>query len=432
MGRPAVDGLDLEALEMAVRQQALHLAARAVEQRLNADTSDHAAPHLPCRCGGKARYAGRRWKRFHSVLGSLHLQRAYYHCGACGGGFCPRDRRLGLENSSLSPAVTRMVGTVGALVSFQEGSALLQELAGVAVEAKQVERTAEALGAEIASAERQDTEPGHAPLPLPGTLYLGIDGTGIPLRPEELAGRKGKQPDGSSKTREVKLCTVWSAESRDPHGTPVRDEGSVTYSAAIESAATPDTASQRSAFSQRVWREATRRRFTQVARPVVLGDGAPWIWNVADELFPQAQQIVDRFHAQENLSNLAKALYGPTHPRARTWAQRRQQELDTGRFHALLAAVRRHASTSEEARRTLNYFQTNRHRMRYPDFHAQGLCTSTGVVEAGCKVAIGTRLKRAGMHWTLRGSNAIIALRCCKLSGRFQDFWERRSTLSAA
>ena len=65
--------------------------------------------------------------------------------------------------------------------------------------------------------------------------------------------------------------------------------------------------------------------------------------------------------------------------------------------------------------------------MRYPKFHAQGLCTSTGVLEAGCKVAIGTRLKRAGMHWGLSGANTIIALRCSKLSGRFEDFWERRS-----
>ena len=158
VGRQAFDGVDLEALEMAVRQQALQLAARAVEQRLNADTSDNAAPHLPCRCGGEARYAGRRSKRFHSALGSLQWQRAYYHWGSCGGGFCPRDRSLGLENSSLSPAVTRMVGTVGALVSFQEGSELLQELAGVAVDAKQVERTAEALGTEIAAAERKDPE----------------------------------------------------------------------------------------------------------------------------------------------------------------------------------------------------------------------------------------------------------------------------------
>jgi hypothetical protein len=94
LGRQAIDGLDLEALEMAVRQQALQLAARAVEQRLNADTSDNAGPRLPCGCGGEARYAGRRSKRFQSALGSLHLQRAYYHCGACGRGFCPRDRSL--------------------------------------------------------------------------------------------------------------------------------------------------------------------------------------------------------------------------------------------------------------------------------------------------------------------------------------------------
>jgi hypothetical protein len=308
VGRQAVDELDLEALEMAMRQQALQLAARAVEPRLNADTSDNAGPRLPCRCGGEARYAGRRCKRFHSVLGSLHLERAYYHCRSCGGGFCPRDRSLGLENSSLSPAVTRRVGTGGALVSFQEGRELRQELAGVTVDAKQVERTAEDLGAEIAADERQDTQPAHAHLPVPSPLYLGIDGTGIPLRAEELAGRQGKQSDGSAKTREVKLCTVRSAESRDDHDTPVRDEGSVTYSAAIESAASPPTASQRSEFSERVGREATRRRFTQVERPVVWGDGAPWIWNLAPELFPQARQIVDRFPAKEHLSHLAQTL----------------------------------------------------------------------------------------------------------------------------
>jgi hypothetical protein len=159
----------------------------------------------------------------------------------------------------------------------------------------------------------------------------------------------------------------------------------------------------------------------------VLGDGAVWIWNIADDQFPDATQIVDRFHAKQHLSDLGKALYGPTAPRAAQWAERRKEELDTGKFRALLTAIRRQVCHSEDARRCLHYFQTNRHRMRYPQFHARGLCTSTGVVEAGCKVAIGTRLKRAGMHWTVHGSNAIIALRCAKLSGRFQDFWERRA-----
>src|SRR5208282_3348529 len=123
----------------------------------------------------------------------LQLERAYYHCSSCGQGFCPRDRHLGIENTSLSPALTRMVGTVGAMVSFQEGSELLTELAGVAVDAKQVERTAEALGKQIAEDERHCTESADA-LPLPQTLYLRMDGTGIPLRAEELVDRTGKQP----------------------------------------------------------------------------------------------------------------------------------------------------------------------------------------------------------------------------------------------
>jgi hypothetical protein len=431
LGRQAVEDLDLEALELAVRQQVLQLAGAAVEQRLNADTSDERGPRTCCGCGQPARFAGRRTKQVDSVLGPLRLERAYYHCASCGHGSCPRDQHLGIENTSLSPALTRMVGTVGAMVSFQEGSELLTELAGVAVDAKQVERTAEALGKEIAKDERVHTEPPDS-LPLPRTLYLGMDGTGIPLRAAELVGRTGKQPDGSAKSGEVKLCTIWSAESLDAEGTPIRDEGSVTYSAALESASALDTAAERSLFAQRVWREATRRRFCQAPRRVVLGDGAVWIWNIADDQFPDATQIVDRFHAKQHLSDLGKALYGPTAPRAAQWAERRKVELDTGKFPALLTAIRRQVSRSEEARRCLHYFQTNRHRMRYPEFHAQGLCTSTGVVEAGCKVAIGTRLKRAGMHWTIPGSNAIIALRCSKLSGRFQDFWERRSERRAA
>ncbi len=413
-------------METAARRQVLRLAARALEQRLNADTRDDAGAQRACACGQAARYVGRRAKTFVSVLGPLRLERAYYHCAACGRGFCPRDRALGLEGSALSPAVTRMVAAVGALVSFQEGSDLLGELAGVQVEAKQVERTAEALGAEMVEDEQRRVQP-QGTEPLPSTLYLGMDGTGVPMRPSELKGRAGKQAEGSAKTREVKLCTVWSAESRDAEGRAVRDEGSVTYSAAIESAASADADLQGSEFAQRVWREAQRRCFEQCARRAVLGDGAPWIWNLAQELFPGAIEIVDRFHVKQHLSDVAKALY-PTAPRrARQWAEQRHQQLDAGRLKPIRQALLRRAAGCEEARKCADYIQRNEHRMRYPEFHAQGLCTSSGVVEAGCKLTVGTRLKRAGMHWTLRGANAIIALRCCRLSGRFEDFWERRA-----
>lgn len=421
MGPSAAETLDLEALETALRRQVMELAARTVETHLNQDHSDVASSQ-PCSCGGTARYAGRRSKQFLTVLGPLRLERAYYHCGDCSHGFCPRDRALGLEGSSLSPALMRMVGAVASMVSFQEGSQLLDELAGVEVGAKQVQRSAQALGEQAADYERQTREPDLG-FSLPSTLYLGLDGTGVPMRSTEVRGRAGKQPDGSARTREAKLCLVWSAERRDAQDRPQRDPGSVTYTAAIESAATLDTDSQLSEFAQRVEREAQRRRFWQAPRQVVLGDGAKWIWNLCGELFPEAVQIVDRFHAKERLYALAKCLYADP-PAAQEWAQQRCEELDAGQIQTLLSVLAAEAAHHEEGKAAATYFHENRHRMRYAWFEAQGFCTSTGVVEAGCKNAIGARLKRSGMHWSMRGANAIMALRCLRLSGRFEDFWE--------
>ncbi len=118
--------LDFEAVEVACRRQALALAAHLLAEHLNADTSDDIGPWRPCdHCGGQARYAGRHAKTFTTALGPLTLTRAYYHCAACHAGGCPRDQALGLDGGSLSPAVTRMVGTAAALVSFAEGRELL-------------------------------------------------------------------------------------------------------------------------------------------------------------------------------------------------------------------------------------------------------------------------------------------------------------------
>lgn len=431
LGRQTLQDLDLGALEVALRQQVLALAGRLLEQRLNQDRSDFQGPQAACPCGGQARYAGRRQKTFQSVLGPLRLQRAFYHCPACGQGFYPRDGAWGLEHSSLSAALQRMSAMVGAMVSFAEGSLLLKELAAVSLPAKRVERCAKAMGEQVAADEKSYLEPLSSG-PLPSTLYLSLDGTGVPMRRSELQGHAGKQADGSAKTGEVKLCAIWSAESTDTQGRPVRDEGSLSYSAAIESAATRDTDPEPAEFTQRVRRELARRRFTEAPRTAAVADLAPWIWNVTRELLPHTIQIADRFHVKERLSALAKALY-PADPRqAQNWAQRRYQQLDTGRFADLLGAVRRQAERSEEARKCFQYLHQNRERMRYPKFEAEGLCTSSGVVEAGCKVVVGTRLKRAGMHWTVRGANAILALRRSILSGRFQDFWERRSENRAA
>jgi hypothetical protein len=198
------------------------------------------------------------------------------------------------------------------------------------------------------------------------------------MRAEELAGRSGKQTDGSAKTREVKICAVWSAEARDSEGSPMRDEGSVSYSAAIESAATPDTAEHRSSFAERVLREARRRRFTEAQRMVVVADGAPWIWNIAQDLLPGAIQIVDRFHVKQTLHRTAQAIFGSTGEQAKQWATARCSELDSGKLSAIVRALRPHAGDCADAAPCRLYIFRNRHRMRYPQFHKHGLCTSSG------------------------------------------------------
>lgn len=418
-------------LEIAARTHALEVAARVFKAHFNSDRSDHCGPEAQCTCGESARYVGRRNKTFVTVMGEIHISRAYYYCSVCDSGFCPRDRQLGLEGTSLSPGVTRMVALVGATVSFEEGNELLRSLAGISLSTKMVERAAEGLGWEIANWERQTIAP-EIHRPAPSTLYMGVDGTGVPMRQSELAGRQGKQPDGTARTREVKLCVVWSAEGRDKDGIPVRDPGSQTYSAAIESAAARDTIDASSDFAQRVYREALRRQFGAAARRVVIGDGASWIWNIAQEQFPDAVQILDRFHAKEHLIKAAKEIWETNSDNYRFWLERREAELDSGLIETLIKRLQVHAHHCQEANSCANYFLTNLHRMRYQTFHAEGLCTSSGVVEASCKSVIGARLKRSGMRWSLRGANAIIALRCAKLSGRLDAFLKHRQVLAAA
>ena len=142
---------------------------------------------------------------------------------------------------------------------------------------------------------------------------------------------------------------------------------------------------------------------------------------------PDAIQIVDLFHAKEKIAIVAKTIFGEHSDLVRPWRKLRFAELDRGDLQALLDALSNHRGASKAVCDAIGNFENNRHRMRYGEFQAQGLCVSSGVVEAGCKKAFGARLKRPGMHWSVAGANAILALRCYVLSRRFDDFWCRKN-----
>lgn len=404
------------------------MACEIVQNALNADHSDFSGSRCPCpRCSGTARYRGRRPKTLVTALGEMTLTRAYFLCDDCHEGFCPRDRTLRMTDGSLSPGVTRMVGMAAAMVSFRESDELLRELAGIAVGTKMVERSAKALGHRISVDEQEVVTPGS---PDSDRMYVGMDGTGTPMRAEAVQGRTGKQPDGTAKTREAKLFTAWTADQTDQDGTPVRDPGSVSYNAAIESAAMSDTDVDVSPYAKRSRREATRRGVDKATEVIAIGDGARWIWNLVEEEFPGATQIIDLYHAKGTLTEVAKAIFGVGDAHGSECAKQWRDELEAGNLTAIIRALEPHVETHHEAQTCIQYIRANWHRMQYPHFRRRGLCTSTGVVEAGCKLVVGTRLKRAGMHWSLYGADSIIALRCSKLSGRYDDYCRRHALLA--
>jgi hypothetical protein len=248
-----------------------------------------------------------------------------------------------------------------------------------------------------------------------------MDGTGVPVVKKETAGRQGKTDGQPAHTREVKLGCVFTQATCDKKGFPIRDQDSTTYTGAIETA---------EEFGKRIYLEAHQRGWEGAAKKVVLADGAEWIWNLADLHFPGAIQIVDLYHARQHLWELARKLYPNDAVKQKAWMKKYQRLLDKGKIEKLVLTLRAINSTNSEVIEKLrietNYLERNAERMRYPKFRRQHLFVGSGVIEAGCKTVIGSRLKQSGMFWTVRGANAIIALRCCHLNGQFEDYWESR------
>jgi Uncharacterised protein family (UPF0236) len=420
--------MDLEAVESAFRT-ALHQAgASGLSELLQYEAPAPQQRQLPCPCGHHAQYQALRSKPVLTVLGPARVSRPYYLCSQCHHGQFPADVELDIKNTEFSPGVRRMQAAVGQEVPFDHGRQQMKLLADLEVTTKAVERTAEAIGEHVAAREQQEIQRAMQldlpivvgePVPI---LYVQMDGTGVPVVKKETVGRKGKTDGQPAHTREVKLGCVFTQTGWDQEGFAVRDAESTTYTGAIETA---------EEFGKRLYLEAWKRGWSRAQKKVVMGDGAEWIWNLAKQHFPGALQIVDLYHARQHLWELARKLH-PNDPGAqKTWMKVHQKRLlDKGKIEKLVLSLRSiqstHTEISEKIRTEADYFDTNAERMRYPKFRRQHLFVGSGVIEAGCKTVIGSRLKQSGMFWTLRGANAIIALRCCHLNRRFEDYWEAR------
>jgi hypothetical protein len=404
---------NLEAVELGLREALLKDGQRLLEELLN-QAQENLADNTS-RPGEKC-HPGRA-KKGRTIFGPVQLRRRYFYNPFIHQGRAPLDEALGLVNG-FSPALVRLSSRAATRQGYEGASQDLQALAGIEIEGRQIQRLVNAVAPQIALQLKEGQNPDTDSIPV---MYVEVDGTGVPMVAPELAGRKGKQPDGSAKTREVKLGSIFTQTRCDEEGRPERDFASTTYVGGFESA---------EAFGLRVRAEARRRGVGRAQTVVFIGDGAPWIWELCRLNFPAAVEILDLYHALEHLHLLCQGLYASHEHWIGKMEFKWENQIKNDQV-ALVIATARHrlqqlgpaAESSLETQ--IAYFEHHQRRMLYKTYHQAGLFCGSGVVEAGCRTVIGQRLKNSGMFWTEAGGKSVLDLRCALQGNRWDECWDR-------
>jgi hypothetical protein len=395
---------DLESVEGMVRDGMLAIGACLLEAGLAARGTGKSGAHRPCRCGGAAACEGYRRKQVQTVVGWITIRRASYACATCGHGACPLDAVLGLARDSLSPGLRRLTGRFGALLPFAEAARSLAAAARVQLSASTVRVVTEAVGARreaeveaaIAAAWAHGLPPPGGPLPerlvvaMDGIRILGTDGSG----------------------HEIKVGVVVPLPGTGV--APLRVAAS--YVAGLEPA---------TGFGRRLALEAHRRGVEGARSMAVLGDGAAWIWALAEEHFPGALHIVDWFHASERVWELGRALYGAETPETTTWVEQQLARLRVGQAATLATEWQTLPARGEVAAirdEQVTYFTNQAPRMAYDQYRAAGWDIGSGMVESACKQVIAARHKGAGMRWSETGAHTVAAVRVLLLNDQWHDY----------
>jgi hypothetical protein len=415
------NGLAVQQLEVLVRTAVFRSANALVGFLLQGAAERIDATYQP-KAGQQ--YKGRVPTRVEGMFGSFPLERAYYYHEGKKQGHYPTDAALGLEMGH-TPALTRLMCLEGAdETSYQKAEQHLEETGGIHVSGRQIQRMVQRVGAAAQKWQARQAQPGGSAVPI---MYVSADGTGVPMRKEELAGRAGKQPDGTAKTRMAYLGCIFTQHKTDEKGHPVRDYESTTYVSSfgpIEE------------FGPCLRQDAIRRGLALALQVVLLVDGAESLANMGRLCFPGATQIVDFYHALEHAGKVLVALLGSKeHPDYKTRLGRWAKRLLNDKVEQLIAQTRKECAgkgQAEAVEKELGYFVNNSARMQYGTFRSKGFFIGSGVIEAGCKTVIGSRCKQSGMFWGKPGAENVLALRCIHTSRRLGVFWKDRLNDHAA
>ena len=282
---------DLQEIEQHVLRIVKEVGATLVAGLCSLLAPVQPAPTVPCPCGQSACYQRQRPATVTTILGPITIQRPYYHCAACGHGHHPLDAQLAFCAGGRSAGLDELLALLGATQdSFADATAVLERLTLVHVSPNSARDATEDLGAVLVADQAQHAtaaEAGQSRPPAdaapPQRLYITMDGVLVHLHAQGWS--------------EVKVGCCYQTRSRPERTRPERLEiraHSLSYVTARTEART---------FGWHLWQEAARRGALVADEVVVVGDGAHWIWNLADLHFPGATQIVDWYHASKGLGN---------------------------------------------------------------------------------------------------------------------------------
>jgi len=395
---------DLNELEQVFQEQLRRIGSRSIELHLEKAKLGYEGSSRACSCGRNQRFVGHRAKTVATLLGSIGIRRAYYHCATCGASSLPYDEAIGLGQGQTSVGLAKVATLLGVHEPFELASRMVFELTGQRLSESTVERLTHQVGSVAAGEESSQAariERWDAPRPdvRPHRLYVAVDGVMV---------------DHVDGWHEAKAVTCyWDAPS---------GRREARYAVRFESA---------EAFSSYVWSLACRCGLGEAEEVVLLGDGAAWIWERVGGLLKDATHVVDWYHAVEHLWACGREVYGEGHPETAKWVERMKGLLWDGDVRGLLKRLGRERDRTRSPTKRkaitglMTYLKNQDDRLAYDRFRARELDIGSGRVEAACKHVVGMRLKRSGMRWSHDGSQATLSLRVAWLNGWWDDVWAK-------
>lgn len=407
----ATDAASLARLEQAALDLGKRIAGLALQDQLQQLGSGYDSSSRPCPCGQRQRFLRYSRRRLRSLCGLLCLRRAYYHCSHCRTGQAPLDQQLGLSSRDITPGVERAATLLAAHLPFAEAEFVLHELTGVALSGRQIETVAEAIGQQAEARQQQEQQamtaqglqeingPQRQP---PRTFIVEMDGVQVGLQ------------DGTF--QEVKCGVIYElgqrVEIREQRWELLRSRRLARRGEVGQ-------------FRQRLWANVCALGVRASDRVVVLGDGAEWIDQTAQLLFPGALRILDYYHAAERVWAVARARFGEQSQEGEAWARRQAVALKGGQVKRVIGSLKRLRMKRGEQRvgrdEAVGYLRARREQMAYEAYEQEGLPIGSGAVESTCKQMVTARLKQAGMRWSEAGVDAMLALRGYVLNRRFDE-----------